>query len=136
VLSLLTVSAATDIAQTQSSSNGVFWMVFLVNCAFVLATTVWVGYDAKALRDRSQRTFPPNPGAWVTGCLLMWIVFFPLYLIKRPGYAQGGRPSPSSTAASKADPTAQLERLSALHAAGSLSDQEFNAAKQRLLGRL
>ena len=32
------------------------------------------------------------------------------------------------------DPIAQLERLAALHASGALSDEEFAAAKARLLG--
>ena len=32
-----------------------------------------------------------------------------------------------------ATPTAELERLAALHAAGSLTDDEFKAAKARLL---
>ena len=39
-----------------------------------------------------------------------------------------------SPAIGQADPVAALERLAALHASGALSDEEFAAAKARLLG--
>lgn len=40
----------------------------------------------------------------------------------------------SSLGIGEPDPIAQLERLAALHSSGALSDQEFAAAKARLLG--
>jgi cytochrome c oxidase assembly factor CtaG len=56
----------------------------------VLATDVWVYGDAKANTERgtpvvfSLGTFEiDTPLAWLLGCLLLWIVFFPLYMTRR-----------------------------------------------------
>ena len=43
----------------------------------VLCLSAWVYSDAKS-RDSS------HPVLWALGCLLMFIIFFPLYLIARP----------------------------------------------------
>lgn len=56
----------------------------------VLATDVWVYGDARAQDERgtpvvfSAGTFDiDTPAAWFFGCLLLWIVFFPLYVSRR-----------------------------------------------------
>lgn len=41
----------------------------------VIGTCIWVYADAK------QRGL--NQLEWVVGCILLWILFFPLYLVKR-----------------------------------------------------
>jgi len=46
-----------------------------------------------------------------------------------PAYA-----APAPAAAPETDTIAELERLSRLHESGSLSDEEFTAAKARVLG--
>jgi hypothetical protein len=43
-------------------------------------------------------------------------------------------PPPPAPAAASTDLTAQLQQLAQLHTAGVLSDEEFAAAKQKLLG--
>jgi hypothetical protein len=46
----------------------------------VVGTTVWVGVDA------SKRDWSGSGGGaatWVVGCILLWIVVFPIYLVKR-----------------------------------------------------
>jgi hypothetical protein len=43
-------------------------------------------------------------------------------------------PPPAPAAAPAPDTIAELERLSQLHEAGALTDQEFTAAKARVLG--
>ncbi len=45
----------------------------------VVGTTIWVGVDA------SKRDWRGGSGTatWVVGCILLWIVFFPIYLVKR-----------------------------------------------------
>ncbi|NJC72339.1 hypothetical protein HC031_21845 [Planosporangium thailandense] len=55
-----------------------------------LAVDAWVYADAKA---RSERRAPvvfsagsfrvDTPVAWLLGCLILWVVFFPLYLTCR-----------------------------------------------------
>ncbi len=56
----------------------------------VLPTDFWVYTDAKAQWERGQpivlssgRFQIDTPEAWFVGCLLLWIVFFPLYVIER-----------------------------------------------------
>lgn len=45
----------------------------------VVGTTIWVGVDA------SKRDWSGGSGTatWVIGCVLLWIVVFPIYLAKR-----------------------------------------------------
>jgi hypothetical protein len=57
---------------------------------FVVATSVWVYGDAKAYWQRgtpvvfSTDSFRVDtPDAWFLGCVLLWILFFPLYVTRR-----------------------------------------------------
>ena len=43
-------------------------------------------------------------------------------------------PAPAAPAPAPADSTAELERLAKLHESGALTDEEFAAAKSKLLG--
>jgi hypothetical protein len=45
----------------------------------VIGTTIWVGVDASK-RDWGEGS---GTGTWVVGCILLWIVVFPVYLAKR-----------------------------------------------------
>jgi hypothetical protein len=51
----------------------------------VIASSVWVGFDAAGRDFSSDRRLVMARGAagWVTGCLLLWILFFPAYLAQR-----------------------------------------------------
>ena len=48
----------------------------------VVATTIWVALDA-GQRDWSANQFWKSTETWVFGCLLVWVVAFPVYLVKR-----------------------------------------------------
>ena len=53
---------------------------------FILGTSIWVLIDAKNIGARKGLvTGMANmgPWTWFIGCLLLWIVAFPLYLVKR-----------------------------------------------------
>lgn len=59
----------------------------------IIVTSLWVLFDAKKLmknipmEERKKITGLANkPWQWFLGSLLLWIVCFPLYLIKRPKY--------------------------------------------------
>lgn len=59
----------------------------------VLATSIWVAVDASNLgapRDRNLGVAGSSPLAWGLACIVMWIVFFPLYLAKRPRIRAAG----------------------------------------------
>jgi hypothetical protein len=56
----------------------------------ILATDAWVYSDASARNERGSpvvvsigRFEIDTPAAWFVGCLILWIVFFPLYLTAR-----------------------------------------------------
>jgi hypothetical protein len=48
----------------------------------VIGSTIWVGFDAWG-RDWSESNIARGPFAWMTACLLLWIIFFPAYLAQR-----------------------------------------------------
>ncbi len=60
-------------------------LIFLL----VIGTSVWVLFDAKALgvkKGQISGIANMGPTAWFFGCLLLWIVAFPLYLTKRDDF--------------------------------------------------
>lgn len=59
----------------------------LLLLVIICATDAWVYTDARARAERgrpvsfSLGSFVINtPGAWLLACLILWVVFFPLYL--------------------------------------------------------
>lgn len=58
-------------------------MMEWVGFALLLGCAAWVYSDAKERGSSS-------PALWATGVILLWIVFFPLYLIMRPKKQQQG----------------------------------------------
>ena len=70
---------------------GFFWLW----PAIFVGSVVWVWADAARLMKglpldarREVSGFLPTPGNWAFFCVLLWIVFFPLYLAKRGGYIE------------------------------------------------
>jgi hypothetical protein len=57
-------------------------MVTSLLLLFVVASTIWVYFDAKG-RDWSGDNVATSPFTWAAGTLLLWIVIFPVYLAKR-----------------------------------------------------
>jgi hypothetical protein len=54
---------------------------------FVVSADLWVDADARAHEDPGTPVVfsvafleVDSPAAWFVGCLLLWIVFFPVYL--------------------------------------------------------
>jgi hypothetical protein len=46
----------------------------------VVGTTIWVGVDASR---REWKEGSSGTAGWVVGCVLLWIIVFPLYLSRR-----------------------------------------------------
>jgi hypothetical protein len=62
-------------------------LVPMLVVVIVVATDAWVYTDAKARAERGRPvTFSygsfaiETPIAWFLGCLILWVLFFPLYL--------------------------------------------------------
>ena len=55
----------------------------------VLGTSIWAAVDAGSIGAGKVASdcwsVNTSPGQWFFLCLLVWIVFFPLYLAKRSG---------------------------------------------------
>ena len=56
----------------------------------IIATDLWVYWDAKAQSDRETPVYfrigafqISTPPAWAICCLFLWIIFFPVYLLAR-----------------------------------------------------
>jgi hypothetical protein len=58
----------------------------------ILAVDVWVYADAKQRTDQGAPVVVrigafalETPQKWFVGCLILWIIFFPLYMVSRAG---------------------------------------------------
>jgi hypothetical protein len=58
----------------------------------ILAVDLWVYADAKQRADQGAPVVVrigafvlETPVTWLVGCLILWMVFFPLYLVSRAG---------------------------------------------------
>ena len=75
------------------------------------------GMAYAAGRNRNQEGVPPDEAAYA-----------------EPAYAEPPPPAPPPPAPNADDAAGELERLASLHQSGALSDEEFAAAKQKVLG--
>jgi hypothetical protein len=69
-----------------SSGAAAFSVLFWLLVLMVIGTTVWVGFDSSAhkVSMSSKKLYAPGTGTmWVICCLLLWIVTFPWYLVRR-----------------------------------------------------
>jgi hypothetical protein len=62
-------------------SNASTAVGILVGLVIVVGSTIWVAIDSRSLRRRGLDHKPE--WVWVLECLLLWIVFFPWYVIHR-----------------------------------------------------
>ena len=75
-------------------------MTILIGLVVVIGTTIWVGFDhGKIQRLYGDEWISPGPWRWIDGCLLLWIVFFPWYLVSRSRQRKLGLIAVQSTGA-------------------------------------
>lgn len=102
----------------------------------VLGSSVWVLIDAKRIGVRKglvDGIANIGPWGWFFGCILLWIVVFPLYLIKRDTLKKAAASGTTKGVSGTGDKLAQLEKLAELKAKGVLTDAEFAMKKKELL---
>lgn len=111
-----------------------FWNVFFILLIFIPLLMLWVF----ALVDLFQRR---DLSGWAKALWAIAIVFFPLlglliYFITRPPSAEEEAAAQRSyqQQAAQAVPD-QLEKLSALHDKGVLTDEEYQQQKAKLLNQ-
>lgn len=53
----------------------------------VITTSIWALFDARKYKKQAKEMGRgESPSAWFLGCLLLWIVIFPYYLVRRAKY--------------------------------------------------
>ena len=115
----------------------------------VIGTSIWVYCDARNIgiqkphgKAESGKLQPMGPLGWAFGSLLLWIVFFPLYLIKRPNMKQQFKRvnvppppihQPATNNETAGDFDEQLRRLAQLREEGVISAEDFEQKKNAIL---
>ena len=113
----------------------------------ILLSSLWVLYDAHKIGARKgliKGIADIGPVAWFVVCLFLWIIGFPMYLIKRseikaaatsmrPPAPGLGTPPPLAMVPA-IDNLVQLEKLGELKNKGIITDEEFRMKKKQLLG--
>lgn len=109
----------------------------------VIGTSIWVFFDARSIGVKKGQVTGianMNPVGWLFGCLLLWIIAFPIYLSKRGEFkrinekSQLVSSSRNPSAHSQVSALEQLEKLAILKEKGHISEQEFSLKKKELLG--
>jgi hypothetical protein len=74
---------------------GVFLTIFVIGSvagaggvtALVISTSIWVFFDARSLQiGRVAKMEKLGAFGWMVCCLMLWILFFPVYLAERGGF--------------------------------------------------
>jgi hypothetical protein len=65
-----------------------FWLAPVLTLILVVAADVWVYLDARCFAAAGSPVFLrvgaftiDTPVAWLVGCVVLWIFFFPMYLV-------------------------------------------------------
>ncbi len=93
-------------------------------------TSIWVLVDALSLKVRKGKItgfFDMGPVGWFLCCLLLWVIAFPAYLVKRNEY-RGLRRTLNGVE--------QIAQLAQLRDAGTITEKEFEDKKRELLARI
>ncbi|NIA10463.1 MAG: hypothetical protein GWP10_12225 [Nitrospiraceae bacterium] len=64
-------------------------IILLVEAGVVTGTSIWVLLDAKSIgvkKGQIKGIANMGPWGWFFACLGLWIIGFPLYLVKRAEY--------------------------------------------------
>jgi hypothetical protein len=114
--------------------------------ASIIGTSLWVYFDARWIgvyrtgepHKVFQLSLDMEPVDWLISCLLLWVVAFPAYLLKRPGFI---KQFPKSRARSTPPPVEpveyfyeQLRNLSKLRQEGHITEKEFSLKRKEVLG--
>ena len=123
---------------------------FLIGVVISLLTSIWVAIDAKKNQITTyDEPYSINTGAlaWFFCCLIIWIVAFPYYLVRRNKLLSLRRapvsqatlgnaaiPAFSKTQADSPDYEQQLRQLAKLKDDGIISATDFEQKKKAILG--
>ena len=113
--------------------------------AFV-GSVFWAYFDAKARLKEGVKVDPFSPIGWFWACFLLWIVFFPMYLIKRSSNTTSVKPTLTRIVEQVSEPLRQnqntmpasiadeLRKFADLKEQGLITQDEYEAQRKKLLG--
>jgi len=97
----------------------------------VLGTSIWVAIDASRLKVAKGKLpgsfFDMSVTSWFLCCLLIWIVAFPAYLVKRDAYRNWKEPGGGTLS--------DIALLADLKDRGAITAEEFEEKKAAILKR-
>ena len=114
--------------------------------AAIVGTSLWVYVDAKWIGIYRtgepcriyQLSLDMEPVDWLISCVLLWVVAFPAYLVKRPQFIKKFHQARSRMSPPPVEPIEyfydQLRNLSRLRQQGLITDKEFNLKRKQVLG--
>ena len=115
-------------------------------CALIVATSIWVYFDANRLGVRATGAKPRwfrlhadmEPVDWAVSFLLLWFIALPAYLILRPRYAREFRRLRERSNLPPTEPVEyfyeQIRKLSTLKSEGVITEEEFSLKRREVLG--
>jgi hypothetical protein len=121
-------------------------VVFLIAFAFVAITAAWVASDAGKNRIPISKgaKYTVNTGAlaWFLTTLLIWIVGFPYYFMRRSDVMRERQAAKVASQAAQVPSTPspdveeRLRKLNELHQKGMVTAEEYETKRSALLSEL
>lgn len=114
--------------------------------AAIVCTSLWVYFDARWLRvgptgaprNLLRLSLDMEPVDWLISCLLLWLIAFPAYLVKRPKFIKNFQRARSRVAPPPVAPVEyfyeQLRNLSKLRKEGLITEKECDLKRKEVLG--
>lgn len=113
--------------------------MFELTLLVMAGTSLWVLVDSKSIgvkKGKIKGFFDMGRAGWFFSCVLIWIVAFPAYLVKRNEYKREPTSGRQTGDAQGLDIPSQIGKLGGLRAQGLVSEEEFQAKKTELLSRM
>jgi hypothetical protein len=114
--------------------------------AGIVGSSLWVYFDAKWIGiyrtgepcSMFQLSLDMEPVDWLISCVLLWVVAFPAYLLKRPRFIKTFHKNRPNSTLTPVEPVEyfydQLRNLSKLRQQGLITDKECNLKRKEVLG--
>ena len=114
-------------------------MIELLSFFVVFGTSLWVFIDSRNIGIKKGTTkgfFNMGPTGWFFSCLLLWIVAFPAYLVKRREHERAAAANREADSIQGTDLISQLGALTDLSTQGLLTAEERRTNKLELVSRI
>jgi hypothetical protein len=112
--------------------------MFGITLAIVIVTSIWVAYDSRVHRvSINNKPYSLDNGAlaWFIFCVLLWIVTFPYYFVKRSKTLKQKQNEHEKIASGMSpDAIEKLRKYKRMFDDGIIPKEYFEAKKKKLMG--